>query len=204
VCDKVHRSLDGATSCAYARRVAREPRIDTPGWHHVNTSAVDGLVAFADRHDVRVFNDTLTYVVRRFDWTCACYCVMGTHYHVLVFLVNSTLARGIHILNSVLAHRFNERRDRKGHMFGARYFSAYVESQSHLLEVFRYIELNPVRAGLCSDPADWEWSSFRPIMGLARAPEFLSVSAAHELFGRTPETARAEYARFVRLGLLAA
>jgi putative transposase len=184
--------------------VGRAPRTDGPGWHHVTANSVDGLVAFVDGHDARLFGRIVTVVVRRFGWTCAAYCLLGTHYHLLLFIENVTLARGIHVVNSVFAHRYNERRERKGHVFGARFHSVPVEAQSHLLEVFRYIELNPVRAGLCGDPAGWAWSSFRPITGLAPAPAFLDVSAALSLFGRTPEAGRAEYARFVRLGLLAA
>jgi putative transposase len=184
--------------------MGRALRIDAPGWHHVSANSVDGHIMFADVCDAHVFGRALTRVVDRFGWTCACYCLMGTHYHLLVFINDATLARGTHLLNSVFARAYNQRRGRKGHALRARYSSTLIESQSHLLGVFRYIELNPVRAGLCSDPADWEWSSFRPITGLAPAPAFLDVAAAQSLFGRTPDTARAEYARFVRLGLLAA
>jgi putative transposase len=184
--------------------VGRAPRSDGPGWHHVNTTSVDGLVAFVDLADALLFTDIVTRVVRRFGWTCASYCLLGTHYHLLLRLEDATLARGLHVLNSSYAHRFNERRDRKGHVFGARYYSVLVEAESHFLEVFRYIDLNPVRAGLCRDPADWAWSSYRPIMGLSAPPPFLDVSVARELFGPTPEAACAEYARFVRLGFVAA
>jgi putative transposase len=183
--------------------MGRAPRIDGPGWHHVNTSAVDGGLAFVDVHDARRFIEITTAVVRRFRWRCASYCLLGTHYHLLLSIQEATLARGMHVLNSSYARTYNERRDRRGHVFGSRYYSVLVESQSHLLETFRYIDLNPVRAGLCREPAAWAWSSYRPIMGLAPAPAFLDVSAALELFGRTPETARAEYARFVRLGMQA-
>jgi putative transposase len=204
VCDKVRPPLDGARRSAYARLVGRAPRIDGPGWHHVNTTSVDGVLAVGDERDARRFTDIATAVVRRFRWRCAAYCLLGTHYHLLVSIDDETLARGMHVLNSSYARAYNERHDRKGHVFGARYYSVLVQSQSHLLETFRYIDLNPVRARLCSDPAGWAWSSYLPIMGLSPAPAFLDVSAALELFGRTPETARAEYARFVRLGMEAA
>ena len=128
---------------------------------------------------------------------------MGTHLHLLVATRDESLPLGMHIVNTDFARRFNQRRDRRGHVFRERYTSVYVQSQAHLLGVFRYIDLNPVRAGLCSDPEEWEWGSFRPIMGLARPPAFLDVGTALALFGRSAESARAEYARFVRLELAA-
>ena len=184
--------------------MGRPERLKAPGWHHVMANAVDGLVAFEDRHDVWIYERSLAVTVRRYGWVCVSYCFLGTHLHLLLFLDDESLPEGMRLVNTDFARRYNQRRNRRGHALRERYTSVYVDSQAHLLGLFRYIDLNPVRAGLCADPAEWTWGSFRAIMGLAAAPAFLDVDAALKLFGRTPETARAEYERFIRLGLLAA
>lgn len=133
----------------------------------------------------------------RRDWGCLAYCLMTNHYHLVLALRERTLSRGMHRLNGVFARRFNARHGHVGHLFEARFTAALIESETHLLGALRYVVLNPVRAGVCSDPADWPWSSFRATAGLEPCPRFLAAPRVRAMFG--PRTRAAErYAEFVR------
>ena len=129
------------------------------------------------------------------------YCLMTTHYHLLVQTAQADLAAGLQYLNGRYAQRINRRRGEKGHLFDARYGSAFVETEQHVLSVHRYIALNPVTAGIVARPQDWPWSSYRALLRLTPAPTFLDAEAALRFFGATPEVGRARLVEFVQDGL---
>jgi len=83
---------------------------------------------------------------------------MGTHYHVLAKAHREALSRGFHRLNGVYAEEFNERYERRGHLFGDRFASWIVDTEAHFVATWRYILLNPVRASLCERTEDWPYS----------------------------------------------
>ena len=122
---------------------------------------------------------------------------MLNHFHMLVSLADENLSRGMHRLNGTYARRFNERHGFTGHLFEARFASRSVRTNSHLIAAATYVVLNPVRAGLCDDPADWDWSSFRATAGLEPRPRFLSVGRIRKLFGGGRHDAEL-YAELVR------
>ncbi len=122
---------------------------------------------------------------------------MTTHYHLLITTPEPNLAGGMHMLNSRHAHGFNRRHKLSGHVFESRYHSVVVERESHLLELFRYIALNPVRAGACLEPEQWPWSSYSFAIGLKANPDFLSTEVLIESFSCEPERARALLHDFV-------
>jgi REP element-mobilizing transposase RayT len=139
----------------------------------------------------------LERVVERHGWICHAYCLMGNHLHLIVQLVEPTLPEGMQQLQSNYARAFNKRYGRSGHVFGNRYFSLPVVDDAHLLELCRYVVLNPVRAGACSKPEEWAWSSYCATVGLAPRPAFLTVDWILEQFGRDEEESRRRYVRFV-------
>lgn len=116
-------------------------------------------------------------------WRCHAYCLLTNHYHLLIETPEPTLADGMHCLNGRWARWFNKRYSRVGHVFQGPYGAECVSTDEHLLELFRYISLNPVRAGLCEAPEDWPWSSFAATVGLAEPPSFLTLSLVESLFG---------------------
>ena len=128
---------------------------------------------------------------------------MANHYHLLVETPRGGLARAMHHLNGVYAQAFNRRHRTVGHLFQGRYKAILVEREAHLLELARYIVLNPVRAGICKDPAEFAWTSYRATAGLGTAPDFLEVNALLSLFGPDPKRARERYRRFVAEGFRA-
>lgn len=164
---------------------------------HVSTRGVRRQPIFVDDLDRRMFIAFLAQSVHRCRWSCLAYCLMGNHFHLVVRLPGPNLSTGMHRLNGVYARRFNDRHGHVGHLFDARYYSTVIESELHLLEALRYVALNPVRAGLCTDPADWPWSSFRATAGIERCPRFLAASRVRRLFGGGTVGARV-YEAFVR------
>jgi REP element-mobilizing transposase RayT len=152
---------------------------------------------FRDDDDRGVFLSLLWAVVRRHDWSCLAFCLMNTHYHLLIRTPDADLAAGMQRLNSNFAQGFNRKYAETGHLFERRYHSVPIERDGHLLELYRYIALNPVRAGLCSRPEGWTWSSYRAVAGLVSPPEFLATDWALLYFGSNRPRARQRFRAFV-------
>jgi putative transposase len=178
--------------------VGRALRIDAPGaFYHVTSRGNGGRAIYFDDRDRRVFLAMFARVRRRYGWVCLAFCLMTNHYHLLLETPDGGLSGGMRELNGGYARRTNRRYAQDGHLFRNRFGAETLEREEHLLEACRYIVLNPVRAGLCSDPADWPWSSYRACAGLEYAPHFLAVDRVLRLFGRSPAAARRAYRAFV-------
>jgi putative transposase len=132
----------------------------------------------------------------RYRWHCHSYCVMTTHYHVLLTTLDENLSRGMQWLNGLYGTVFNEKYASHGHVFGARFTSVHVTSEAHLLWLVAYIAMNPVGAGLCARPADWNFSSYAALIG-RRPPGFLELESMMRLFANDPEEARRRIEEFV-------
>ncbi len=91
---------------------------------------------------------------------------MSNHYHLVIETPEGNLSRGMRQLNGVYTQRYNRRHERVGHLFQGRYKAIVIDKESHLLEVCRYVVLNPVRAGMVKRPEQWRWSSFRATAGI--------------------------------------
>ena len=154
-----------------------------------------------DDGDRTAFVEILAAVVERFHWLCHVYCLMDNHYHLLVETPEPSLARGMRQLNGVYTQRYNARHGKTGHVFQGRYKAVIVEKEAHLLEVSRYVVLNPVRAGTVKRPEQWRWSSYRATGGLCKAPVFLKTDWLLMQFGSKRYEAQRAYRQFVRDGL---
>ena len=102
---------------------------------------------------------SLAAVNRRYNRLCHAYCLMDNHYHIVIETPDGNLSKGMRQLNGVYTQTFNRRHRRVGHVFQGRYKAIIVEKESHLLELCRYVVLNPVRAGTVKHPREWKWSS---------------------------------------------
>jgi REP element-mobilizing transposase RayT len=152
----------------------------------------DKAPIFLDTQDHLVFLEHLERTVSRFDWRCFSYCLMGNHFHLLVQTRQPNLSRGLQSLNGAYAQSHNQRHNRVGHVFGGRFRSPLLQQDAHLLEVFRYVALNPVRAGLCDEPGAWRWSAHAALIGKEPPPRFLDVAGAHAWFGTPVDHSRYE------------
>jgi putative transposase len=176
----------------------RACREEVPGGiFHIATRSVFERMAFENVDDREDFLRVLGKVVELCDWRCKSYCLMGTHYHLIVETPKPNLSVGMQFLNSRYAQRFNLRHGRRGHLFGERFYSLLIETDRHLLAALRYVARNPVEAGLCEQPADWRWSSFRSLVGLEPALRLLDVDGVLELFSTRKPIARSHLVELV-------
>jgi REP element-mobilizing transposase RayT len=165
-------------------------RLEPDGTYHVFSNATFGRRLFVESDDRHYFERRLFDVVTRFEWSCLAHCVLGTHYHLLVTTPQPNLDAGMHRLNGMYAQSFNHRHDQYGRLFRDRYSAVLVESDAHLLWLFRYLALNPVQAGVCRHPAEWRWSSYPGTIGWSSAPPFIDLPRALNFFAKDPRTAR--------------
>jgi REP element-mobilizing transposase RayT len=180
----------------------RSPRIlVADGLYHVFTRGNRRQLVYLDAADRFRFLDRLEEVVVGFSWLVHAYCLMPNHYHLLVQTPEPNLSRGMHRLNGLVAQAFNRRHEVDGHLFQGRFKSPLVESDAQLVELARYVVLNPVRARLCTDPAEWRWSSYRATAGLEPKPPLLTLDLVLGYFGPDRETAQRAYGAFVRAAL---
>jgi putative transposase len=129
-----------------------------PGIYHVFSRGVDGTLIFLTRDDRLLFLRLLGHTVRTYGWRCWAFCLMGTHYHLVVDTRQPSLSKGMQWLNGVYATRFNRDHGRVGHLFGGRFGAVAIESEEQLEIACDYVIHNPVRAGLCETPAGWPWA----------------------------------------------
>ncbi len=176
--------------CPILRFVARPPRDANAGdFFHVCTRGNSRCDIYADAEDRRLFLTLLDRIRVMHNWQVYAWCLMTTHYHVVLATPDGGLSAGMCRLNGRFAYWSNKRNGREDHLFGKRFFSKKIESDEHLLEAIRYVLLNPVRAGLCDDPAGWPWSSYRASAGLETAPPLLAFGELLGLFAVHPARA---------------
>lgn len=182
----------------------RPLRLQFPGAvYHVMSRGDRRRDIFCDDIDRRRFLDTLAKEVAQQRWRLHAYCLMGNHYHVLLETPYGNLVAGMRRLNGVYSQFFNRRYGLVGHVLQGRYKSVIVDRDAYLLELARYIVLNPVRAGMVSDAKDWPWSSYRGTAGMVPPPHWLSVDAVIGQFGHQGVLAQQVYRDFVRDGVRA-
>lgn len=140
-------------------------------------------------------------VCKRFNWKCHSYCLMRNHYHIVVETVEGNLSKGMRHLNGVYTQYFNQTHQRVGHVFQGRYKGILVEKDSYLLELSRYVVLNPVRARMVNDAKAWPWSSYLAMVGAGVVPEWLEIDWLLSQFGAQRKRAIAKYKDFVREGV---
>lgn len=126
---------------------------------------------------------------------------MDNHFHLLIETLEGNLSLGMRQLNGVYTQTFNKRHQRVGHLFQGRYKAIVIQKDSYLLEVCRYVVLNPVRARLVEDPGGWRWSSYRATVGQAKPPACLATSWVLRQFSREKRKAEREYRQYVRFGV---
>ena len=181
--------------------MARPLRIEFEGaLYHVTARGNAGEKIFVDDSDQTLFLDVLAEVVDRFGWACHAYCLMPNHYHLLIETPRANLSRGMRHLNGVYTQSFNRTHKRTGHIFQGRFKAILVEKESHLLEVARYIVLNPVRAKMVRHPRAWKWSSYRATSGELASAAFLAPNWLLEQFDPSLDRARQCYRQFVKDG----
>ena len=165
--------------------------------HHVFTRGNNKHTIFLEDSDWRYFLRVLSSVVEDLAWICHSYCLMPNHYHLLIETPEGGLSKGMHVINGYYSSMFNRKYGNVGHVMQGRFHSPLVTKESHLLELLRYMALNPVKDGFARHPSSWNWSSYRPLAGMTPCPSLLTVSLALGLFSEEIMTAHELYERFV-------
>jgi putative transposase len=172
------------------------------GTYHVTSRGNRGGEIYLDDRDRHWFLLLLDAVAVRLGWRCHAYCLMTNHYHLVVETPRANLSERMHRLNGRYARWFNFCHELEGHLFQERFHAVLVQSDAHLLELSRYLSLNPVRAGLCPAPSAWAWSSHAAMLGQVTPPAALAVDRVLGFFGPDRARARRAYSRFVGDGVV--
>jgi len=143
---------------------------------------------------------TLAQVCERFNWVCHAYCQMTNHYHLVVETPDANLSKGMRQLNGVYTQLFNRRHQRVGHVFQGRFKAILVEKDHYLLELARYVVLNPLRARMVRQLDNWPWSSYLATCGKAPKPDWLQCDSILSQFANQRSRAIAKYVEFVHEG----
>ncbi len=169
--------------------MARPLRIEFAGaLYHLTARGDRREAIYEDDADRQSFLDVLAEVVERYNWVCHAFCLMTNHYHLVVETVEGNLSHGMRHLSGVYTQASNRRHGRTGHLFQGRFKGILVDRDAYLLELSRYVVLNPVRAGMVDEPGQWPWSSYRAMIGTVSVPNWLASGWASQTVWARSET----------------
>lgn len=174
----------------------KRPRTEAPGAiHHVVAQGNNRCAIVLDDRDRLSLIRRLAAVGAAALWQCHAYCLLDTHLHVLVETPEPNLGRGMQRLLGGYAYAFNRRHGREGHLFASPFYSRAVERDEHVITAAVYVVMNPVVAGLCHHPSEWQWGSYRATAE-PRAT-FVATDLPLALLAPDSDTARARYRALV-------
>ena len=182
--------------------MTRPVRIEFEGaLYHVTSRGDRREAIYEDDTDRVQFLAILGEVIETFNWVCHAYCQMTNHYHLVIETPDGNLSKGMRQLNGVYTQRSNRRHGRDGHLFQGRYKAILVDGDAYLLELTRYVVLNPVRAGMVALPGDWRWSSYLDMLGEREPPAWLATDGLLAQFSTRRREAVRRYVEFVARGI---
>ena len=180
--------------------MARKPRIHYTGAvYHVIVRGNARQQIFSETADYLRFLRFMGEGVGKYNHRIHAFCLMPNHIHMAVQVGHVSLSRIMQNLCFRYTQWVNRRQDRVGHLFQGRYKAVLVNVDSYLLELVRYIHLNPVRAGMVKSPEDYLWSGHLPYLGDKKLP-WLTTDWILSRLSSSPSRARNEYREFVRPG----
>jgi putative transposase len=178
--------------------VPRQPRVEGAGLiHHVTGHSTAEVNAFPDDAAKRGFLTLLARAATTLDWRVFAYCLLSSHYHLLVETELPNLGEGMRRIQGSHAGRLNVRLKRSGPLWRDRFHSKVVETGAYVVQAAVYIDTNPVAAGLCKRAEGWRWSSYRANAGLAEPPFWHCVDRFHEHLGAESAEAPVVYRELV-------
>lgn len=176
--------------------------------YHVTSRGDRREDIYLDDADRQAWLAVLGQVCKRFNWVIHAYCLMSNHYHLLVETPDANLSAGMRQLNGVYTQLSNRAHGKVGHVFQGRFKAIVVDKDNYLLELARYVVLNPVRAGMVKDVQDWPWSSYAAMVAPAwlPSPEWLATDKLLAYFAPDQqaldrEQAQQRYINHVREGV---
>jgi len=180
----------------------RKPRLHYPGAvYHVILRGNCGQDVFFDAGDRTRFLLLLQESVERFEYRIHAFCLMTTHLHLAVQVGDVPLSRIMQNIGFRYTQFINRKYQRAGHLFQGRFKALLIDGDSYLLELIRYIHLNPVRAGMVQYPEEYIWSSHSSYYGAVPRPPWLTVNWALAQFAGEIDLAAARFKAFVDDGV---
>lgn len=181
--------------------MARQLRIEFAGaLYHITSRGNAQENIYRNDQDRKNFLSRLNITCNRYDWYCHAYCLMDNHYHLLIETNTSSLSKGMKHLNGTYTQYFNRSHKRVGHVYQGRFKGILVEKESYLLELARYIVLNPVRARMVRTAKDWPWSSYRATAGMSVTHACLTTDWLLSGFSKQRKRAQQAYREFIQQG----
>jgi putative transposase len=178
--------------------MVRPLRLEYPGAvYHVMSRGDARKSITRSQNDKPLFLEVLNEAREKYNIFIHGYCLMTNHYHLLIETPDGNLSMAMRHINGVYTQRSNARNKTIGHIFQGRYKAILVDKDEYLLCLCRYIELNPVRAGLVASPEEWAWSSFRQIAGIDKRSALLETDWILSQFGESKRLARGRYISYV-------
>ena len=182
--------------------MARPLRLELAGaLYHVTSRGDRREAIYFDDDDRNCWLAVFAQVCKRYNWVCHAWCQMSNHYHIVVETVEANLSQGMRQLNGVYTQSINRKYRRVGHVFQGRYKAIIVEKESYLLELARYVVLNPLRAQMVQSLTDWPWSSYGAMIGREVAASWMQTDWILSQFSSQRDRAIAAYVDFVRSGV---
>jgi REP element-mobilizing transposase RayT len=181
--------------------MARPLRIEYPGAiYHITARGNSMADIYFQNRDRTIFLELLGKVCRRYHWSCYAWCLMTNHYHLVLETAEPNLSQGMRQLNGIYAQTFNRRHRRVGHLFQGPFKCILVDRDSYLLEVIRYVILNPVRARMVKAAGQYPWSSYREMIGKSEPPEWSNRDWILSQYGKRTASAQQSFIKFIRAG----
>lgn len=182
--------------------MARPLRIEYPGAHyHITSRGNEQKDIFKSQRDREKFLEYLESATTRYGAVIHAYCLMSNHYHLLLETPEGNLSEIMRHINGAYTTYFNVKRKRAGHLLQGRYKAILVEADEYLVELSRYIHLNPVRVWLVENPEQYRWSSYFSYTGHSKPPAWLRTDFIQSYFAKQVDDARKKYRTFVEDGL---
>jgi len=177
--------------------VARPLRIEYEGAvYHITSRGNEQRKIFFSRRDYEKFKEYLADASEKFGFLLHGYVLMTNHYHLIIETPEKNLSKIMHYINSSYTTYMNIKRKRSGHLFQGRFKSIVVDKDSYLLELSRYLHLNPVRAKMTQMPGDYPYSSYGSYTTPA-AEKLVTTATTLEMLATKPNAAREKYRSFV-------
>jgi putative transposase len=178
--------------------MSRPLRVEYSGAvYHITARGNARKKIFDDDYDREMFLSTLGAVAKRYNWVCHSFCLMDNHYHLIIETSDANLSIGMRQLNGIYTQKYNRRHKQPGHVFQGRFKAILVDKENYLLELCRYVVLNPVRAKIIEKPEQWTWSSYRATAGIDKKTESLTTDWILSMFSEERKKARQRYRKFI-------
>lgn len=180
--------------------MGRSPRLFVPGLpHHIVQRGHNHNAVFVEEADYRFYLNNLIEWKAHYDVGIYAYCLMTNHVHLILVprIQGDAISRLMRRLSARQGRRVNRLEERIGTLWAGRFKSSVIDTDGYLLACLRYVEMNPVRAGMVDQPEDYRWSSYAQRVGLCDSI-WIDNDPVTDSLGNTPAARRRAYTRYVR------